>query len=578
MDSSENKKNLKKRIFKTIIVSLLLPCLLCIVTPFEIYCNNMNEFIFTMSQFLPVCIGIAIVMATIIFFSIFFLPNRAYKICMATLISLALLVFLQSNYLNSGISSLSGDNLGTIEIQTHLILINLFVWLIVIGGAIGLTFIKDKLGIVSIISLLICLIVACTQLVTPITMCITYKDELFKKNEFSVEDNITNKILTTKNLDTLSANSNIYYFCIDRFDEFYAEHAYENNKNIFDNFTGFTWFQDNISNYGHTYPAIVNMLTNKEYDIEKSRAEFLNSAYNENTPLQALYENGYDINIYSQSYYAYTNAGYLPEYIQNSAEKTKVKITSHLGLSFSMIQMSLFRHCPLILKNTFGKITSSTCNDYIENSGKDSFKEFSLKVSSLNNYLSSSDFNTTEGKSFKFIHTEGNHDIIYNKTWNNPDTLSSSIITKSVEENIKIINKYISELKENGLYEDATIIVTGDHPHPINDYTELKDIRLTALFVKPAGSSSEPLKISQAQTSHQNIWGTIFQSASISNELELEKSVFDIPEDEDQTRTYTWHTYANDLDEYSYEISGSGRNFQNWKLTNTKHYDKFIMD
>lgn len=577
MDSPDKKIILKKRIFKTIIVSLLLPCLLCIVTPFEIYCNNMNEFIFTMSQFLPMCIGIALFLATAIFFAIFFLPDRAYKICMAMLIALTLLVFVQSNYLNSGISSLSGDNLGTIEIPTYLVVINIFIWIIILGGAVGLTFIKDKLGIVSIVSLIICLIVASTQIINPLTMCITYRDELFKKNEFSAEDNITNKILTTKNLDTISTSDNIYYICIDRFDEFYAEHTYEKNNNIFSELTGFTWFQDHISNYGHTYPAIVNMLTNKQYDIESSRADFLNSAYDENTPLQDLHENDYNINLYSQSYYAYTNAGYLPEYINNSTEKTKVKITSHLGLSFSMIQMSLFRHSPLILKNAFGSITSSTCNDYIENSGKDNYKEFSLKVSSLNNYLSGADFNTTEEKVFKFIHTEGNHDILYNKTWNSPNAMNSGLIVKSVEENMKIVNKYIREMKEAGVYDNATIIITGDHSHPINDFGKLGDIRLTALFVKPAGNSSEPLKISRAQTSHQNIWATIFESAGITSDLQLEKSVFDIPENVDQKRTYTWHTYATDLDEYTYQINGSGRDFNNWKLINTKHYDKFLM-
>ena len=113
MEVNQRKQVLKKRILPTTLISLIIPIMLCICIPFEIYANNSQEFLFSMADFMPICILYGVVLALILFFSIFFLPNRAYKIVSAVIISIALMFFVQSLYLNAGLKSLVGDTLET---------------------------------------------------------------------------------------------------------------------------------------------------------------------------------------------------------------------------------------------------------------------------------------------------------------------------------------------------------------------------------------------------------------------------------------------------------------------------------
>ena len=129
-------------------------------------------------------------------------------------------------------------------------------------------------------------------------------------------------------------------------------------------------------------------------------------------------------------------------------------------------------------------------------------------------------------------------------------------------------------MKRLGIYKDATIIITGDHADPKYDYGEIQNAKLTALFVKPSGSGSnngtgEKLNVSSAQVSHENLWGTIFKSEGISVSG-FKPSVFDVKENENQTRKYLWDYHDHAYTKYwrcNYTINGSARNLSNWKLT-----------
>ena len=113
---------------------------------------------------------------------------------------------------------------------------------------------------------------------------------------------------------------------------------------------------------------------------------------------------------------------------------------------------------------------------------------------------------------------------------------------------------------------------------PVKDYTEVDGPRLTALFVKKSGDGGDtPLKISAAQVSHEDIWGTIVKSEGIA--ADYGDSVFDIAEGENRERRYVWQTYmASSLDQYVYRITGAAKDFSNWEQESHVHYDKCLTD
>ncbi|MBQ3048258.1 MAG: sulfatase-like hydrolase/transferase [Clostridia bacterium] len=472
-------------------------------------------------------------------------------------------------------NSLQGDNMGTDGSPVGARIFNLILWIVVVAVAITLACLKDKNGTLSTIGVIATIIVLATQIMTPLSIVLS-NDQVFlplAERLNGDEESSSHKIITYKNVTTASNNKNIYYFCIDRFDEIYAEHAYQQKPEIFDELTGFTWFQDNISVYAHTYPAIHNMLTLKDYDSSKSRYDNLKGAYSGNTPLNVLNDNDYNINLYSDAYYSFLDGSNLPDYIQNTALPSSSEVTSKLGLAFGMVQTALYRGMPDYLKMTINNVNSSTCNNFVLEKDQDGNTVFNTELDLVYNSIINKNFDTTEKNNFTFLHTSGCHNIGYSRDYNNIEPHSQTIV-QTVEKNFEIINKYIKYLKQNNLYDSATIVITGDHSHPSNDYDPIvKGPRLTALFVKPANSSDAPLKTSHAQVSHDNIWATIMQSANISSANNYGTSVFDIPEGVNQERRYIWHTYSEDFAESKYTISGPGADFANWSLTETKTYN-----
>ena len=134
-------------------------------------------------------------------------------------------------------------------------------------------------------------------------------------------------------------------------------------------------------------------------------------------------------------------------------------------------------------------------------------------------------------------------------------------------------------MKRLGVYDNATVVITGDHGNAKKDEGNIEGPTMTALFVKPSGSKNEPLKTSMAQVCQSDLWATVFGSEGITSKKNYGTSVFDVPENLNRTRYYRWQTYlGGSLDEYVYEINGPAKDFSNWKEIDHVHYDKFLMD
>lgn len=583
MEKTEKTKKWKnhKRILPAVLISISVPIILCFAVPFEIYANNIDEFLFGVWDFLPLCLLFGLLLAGINVSILLFVPDRAYKIISHILLITATLLFVQGTYLNVGVNSLAGDNMDSDELSVGIKVLNLIIWLILISGAIGTTCIRDKRDIIGKIALALAGIIIFTQIMIPVfaifttdNVFISKEDKLHNSNGASVS-----KFVSTKNLTTLSNNNNIFYFCIDRFDEYYAEEVYKAEPELFDNLDGFTSFQDNVSLYGHTFPSVAYMLTRYRYDSSLSRAQNLNEAYESNTTLKTLHDNGYIVNLYGSNYYDYTNASNLPDYIDNVSEVAEYNVEKPFQLALQMICLAMYRCFPLFLKSIFSGINSDSCNLCLQLKDEEGYVNYVSENEKAYKLVKSQSFKTVDENVFTFMHFDGCHevDVDYKNGTVSPSSGKVKKIKQSVEDCFRTINEYIKALKEIGAYENATIIITGDHSAPVSNLTELSSTRLTALFVKPSGSTGS-FKFSSAQVSHDNIWATIMKSGSVQTEEDYGTSLFDIKEGEDRVREYIWQTYnVSSLDEYYYEISGSGRVFGNWQLVKTEHKDKFLM-
>lgn len=561
------------RLLPAILSSLALAFVVFIVAPLDIYGANYEELDFTVANFaLFLCLG-AVLSAGLVFTLMFCLPRTAYRFVFAFVLATALLFVIQQNFFNFDMNSLPGDRLAEESPSAWQIVLDTAVWLIVYGGAFfAAAFVTkkgDKGDTIKTVSFIVAFALLASQIASPIFIVVNsnskYETNILARSGKTEKTTIT----TEREFNELASENNVYYFCIDRFDEDYAEKAYKLDKNVFSSLQGFTWYKDNISRYGHTFPGVANMLTMKEFNVEDKRADFLDNAYkNEDIPLQKLHDCGYEINIYTVKYYAFTNAKHLPQYIGNLSEATnETDGIPSFELAAQLTAFSLYRAAPLVIKQIFDTGSTSDANGIITRKGADGFTEWTGSNSRADE-LKEEEFSVGEhAKKFAFIHYDGLHDILQ---------VSDRRMPSVLHESIEVVEAFIDALKAEGLYKDATIIITGDHSRPVNDLAGVNEPRRTALFVKPSGED-EGFKVSAAQTSHDDIWATIFDSEGIEF-TGKGVSVTGLSETENRKRVYTWHTYfTGTLDEYDYEINGPSTNFANWKETAHKHVNKYLM-
>ncbi len=605
MDTKKTKQIFKqrtiKRLLPTFLFSAVGPFLVCICIPFEIFANNIDQFVFAVKDFFPLAIAISFIATLSLFLILLFLPQKAYRIIVSLYLSLSLMFFLQGTFLNAGANTLAGDGLG-VKIPTITKVLNLLLWVVVIGVAVFFAVFNKWHDVVAMVSVGLCAVIMIASFMSPFALALTTKN-VFKTKAERVRLNNEEEysILTTKNLTTISSQGNVFIFLVDVMDKEYLDEAFEKRPEIFDDLDGFTYFEDSLSLYGHTFPSVANMLTGQPFDLTKKRPEYLNDAYKNAVPLDVLHENNYQLSLYTKAYYAFEDASLLPDYISNVSKAETTKVIEHFPLSTNFMHIALYRCFPLLLKPLVGNIDSSATNTFLICQDEEGRDQYSTDLKFAHNYIQETkvdgEFTVIDDKKvFSFIHFYGCHSVDYDENWGKPSGKDRNDMTLSLMHSFNIIGEYISAMKKADVYDDSTIIILGDHGIPKDNYSDLNSAMQTGLFIKQSGAGNvdgQGYKTTNRQVSHAQIWSTIFDSEGITLSTEQQakfdqtsfkqlnpdnRSHFEILESENVNRYFFWHTYTGDCDEYRYLVNGNGQDFDNWIMYEHLHADKFIMN
>lgn len=566
------------RLLAIILLSIIFPAMVFIVAPFEIYCNNIDELMFSATEFIGNQLLWTVALGAVLFAVLYFIPHCVYRYLYPFLIGLALMLFLQTNYLNGALSSLAGDGMGGEEISTATYIWNAILWIVIIGGIItAYQFIKirswTKLG-----ALVITFILVATQgmnfTVTAINTADAFNPAI-ERRYGKYED--SPRFLTFKGVEEFAQDRNVILICIDRLDgEKFAEKAMDKYPEIKEYYDGFTYYNDAVSMYAYTFPSVAYMLSGQTYD-HGDHQEYFNNVYHNNETISVLHENGYNVRLYAESYYDYTNANDLPDYVENAVETTKDSIKTVVRrpfrFSWALTQLGLYRSLPFFGKDLIGSMNSDTCNGYIlyksDELQGENFYEY--ENSDVKKELSAreNDFKMSGDKNFTFWHVSGCHSKV-----------NGSYID-SAKESLEMVGQYLTKFRtlDPEAYKNSTIIIMADHGEVVNRLKKPNKPLLSGTFVKPAGVSGNELDFSNAPISMKNLWATIFESEGIA----YDKATFgdswmkiQAQFEEDgiyPNREYVWLERRANLSEYDaflYNITGSARDMKNWHLDESK--------
>lgn len=566
-----------KKIATSLLAGFTVPFVYIICSTLSVYFTNASQFRFGVWDFLPTLIWISLAMFAVISAVLVFTKGVIRDTAYALISGFVGAAMVQNFISNLTFKGLPGD--GNVAVTPEWVnVVNILVWSLVLVAAVWFAVISKYKKAASFVLTYVLVLVLIMQLASVIPSYLSFLSQDKSNNEDTTavttvldengnaipEEELMNPYLSTNNIFEVSEKENVIVFILDRFDVRYYNELVNKSPEIKEKLDGFTCYSDNLALYPRTYPAVTSMVTGVNQDFSMSRTEYLDTAFTESTFLKDLKNNNYKVNLYVSEFYSYNNVEDLEGIVDNFYRPTaadEIQIPSKFELAKTMFKTGAYFWAPEIFKPN--DVSTRTINENVVRAG-----EYVLDDVGLYEKFTESGLYTQDDKgTFTFLHMRGCHSpFTMNENCEEvePDSVGSFAQTTGC---FKFIFEYIDELKSLGLYEDATIIITGDHAALNSDHDLYTDENLTALLVKESGKSSTPLVTSDVPVSQDNFLATIVKSAGIDTDTDYGKAYSEETNDPSKVRHHFFQTapYATSKN-YGYEVKGDGRDFANWEI------------
>lgn len=524
----------------------------------EIFVANTMFFDYTISQvMLPVGIS-ALVVFIVLFGLSLIMKGRLLDWYLSLLVGLSLGAYIQSIFMNSSVGILDGTEVLWKDLAVEAV-IGLAVWGIILFLLFALQQFSKKIWTYT--TAFLCVLLSVMQLASSVG--VFFISEIDEKSTISA---------TRVGEFDLSDKHNVIVLAIDSFDVTFAEEVMENNPEYFNEFDGFTWYKNTTPHYSRTFPSVAYLFTGENSFYNAEYDEAMATAWENNNFLKDMKDAGYAIRIYAHQKYVNPDGEYLMEYLDNY--KVIEPEIDYLKLEKEMLTLSLYRTAPVALKPFFETDTTQANSAYsLTNNERISLTDYAfydrLKTEKLN-----TNNETGEKGTFSYYLFRGCH-APYLFDENCEKTDEKVTVKEATRGALTNVNEYLRQLKELGIYDSSTIIVTSDHGRS-GTITELDAPRVVSMFYKPAGAKGE-MKESLSPQQLLNVRPTVLK------EMGLDYADYGTPfdevlEDADVTR-YMYMSGASEDGSVreenllTYEIKGDANNFENWKII-----DKFPIE
>lgn len=509
---SDKLKENRKNISAVLISGGALLFAVLIYLPCDAYFNNFSEFNFPLQDFLPSLAVKFLVGLVILAVLGAFIGKKAAEILTCVFLGLNLCVDVQYMFMNRNLGLMIGEEINWDE-YTFFGTATLISWLIIFS----LPFIyrklfKSRTGIYPCISALLFAV----QLLSAVILTVAAGSSAFYYRNDSLDG---------REQYTLSERKNIVTFVFDAANNIYFDKILEETPDAFDGLEDFTLYRNTCSVHDYTLASMTQMLTGAEgcpmYDTDG----WLRSAWSGEKAedfYKRLHDAGYTVNAYMK---AEVPIEFLSGKIDNASEGIVPKSVDKDGIEADLLKLSLYRCSPFILKRFVdvsqidlkGHVTFSPEFYFYDNGYRDNL--ILEKSQNDNNY-------------FIIEHLNGPHPPC-------KDTTAETVNC------LDIVKKYIGQMKEMGVYENSSIIITSDHGRHTSDFSA--GAATPIFMIKQAGKSSDKMRISDAPVYHADFLATYLYEAGLYTEADREiygGTVFDY--EEGSLRERIWYDHRDD--------------------------------
>lgn len=446
-------KDFKAKFVPVFSITAMVLIMYLILGPLEIFYSNYVEFEFNTSEFIFFFLGISVAVTLVMALVLASMPSCVGNIYSAVLLGIGISSYIQYMFLNETLS----DVLGKPDFGPSVgpkFYISVIVVILAIGLSVYLTLFKLK-KYKNEIFIYLSLGLSVVMLIAVETIAIGLLREE-NKSDYSVVFDATDEYVMGRSENTVVIV--VDTFGRDILDEVLAEHP-----DAIDIFHDFTYYDNEDSIYAPTFPSLVHMITEHEYNGEP-RADYEKEAFESESSKQffrQISDKGYDTEIYSRDILA----GDYMEYIASNVNLQKKEI-NRKEIRRVLFRLSVYRYVPYLLKERF----------FVQNPGAFTV-HYGIKIPQVynqhhfenlvNDGMSLSD--TTE-KRFVIHHYYGMHKSYTNDEFCRETEWDTTTSWQTMQGVWLLVDTYFDKMKELGIYDNATIIVMADHGR----YTETK--------------------------------------------------------------------------------------------------------
>lgn len=545
----------RSRFLSSHLLLCALVCLAFVVTlllfpPLDIYQRNAAYFTFRLGEFLPALLLLSLAAFAVLLAATLLLPRRLGILLLTLLFAWTLGAYVQATNLSTGIGILDGQSVSLLH-EGGAILSNALIWAALLALPFLLLFFFKKAWNVSL--RFVSLLIAGMQL---LILPFTYQGATFPY--------ISNAYLSTEKIFELSEEENVVVFVLDGFDNEFLDIVTFDDPAYLEPLGGFTYYPNTTASYGRTFPAMPYLLTAVRPDYSVLFSTYMRRAHEEGSFLRDVQEAGFHTRVFTPLLQSAGDASFMEGEVDNVAYGRRAIDTP--GLLRGWMTLSAYRYMPLALKSHFWMYTADF-EDYVHIEEGEAYLMDDPKFyqALLAQGLSTQD----EYRQFILYHLHGPHA---------PYTLDSDANYQPNGTNFKeqtrgslhIVYEYLRQMKELGIFDYSTIIITADHGlGESRSYAEEKKTPTPVFFIKYAGETDEePLRIHRGPVSHDDFHPTVMDAVGGDPARYPDGiPVYAIDEEEHRVRAFT-HSYRDLIEVYN--IYDNARDPDEWYLRETE--------
>lgn len=419
-------------------------------------------------------------------------------------------LYVQGAFLNPDFGTLDGHSVNWPGYSKQM-LINLLLWAVIILIPFMIHYYsvkKWKTAVVLISSVLI------------IMQAISLGTKLVDQKKIDAEKT-GNYYLSNENMLKLGKKNNVVVFLLDTVSNKVISETVKSYPDILKPFKDFTSFDNANTTHLVTVPSVVDILTAYDPVIETYNfSEHVKDAW-QNPKAEAFYSSlqnkGFEINLFVLAKEITRNLGDIQKYVSNLKNQSYDFEIDKAALK-KLFMLSCYRYLPISLKPFFVIYTADIANiTTAQNAIKDQW-DFVYKFNEKDLEFGDRD------KIFNFYYLQGCHSplIMDEKGMIHVDSKTSS--TQQTAGFLNMIAQYMDQMKNLGVYDDATIIILADHGNNWNwNYDPLP-----FFWIKQPNQSFDEIQINHAPITTQiHTLPTIAQILDLSD-YDFGETVFDV--------------------------------------------------